>query len=252
MLVCALYSFFFSSRRRHTRCSRDWSSDVCSSDLGALLVAARRAGMNPEAIRAKWPRVAEIAFTSERKKMSTLHAPLSESQAREILSLAEAERLRRLAGVPAALHVKGAPERILAACSHHVVDGERKPLSEYDRRQYLFRNQELATRALRVIGLAVREFQGNLPPLKEETLETDLTFLGLAGVMDAPRSDAIEAIRRCKNAGIRVVMITGDHKLTAMAVAREMGILGGADRALTGEKLEKQSDEELRREGTHN
>jgi len=232
---------------------RDGSRWVVEGDPteGALLVAARRAGMNPEAIRAKWPRVAEIAFTSERKKMSTLHAPLSESQAREILSLAEAERLRRLAGVPAALHVKGAPERILAACSHHVVDGERKPLSEYDRRQYLFRNQELATRALRVIGLAVREFQGNLPPLKEETLETDLTFLGLAGMMDAPRSDAIEAIRRCKNAGIRVVMITGDHKLTAMAVAREMGILGEADRALTGEELEKMSDEELVREVTH-
>src|SRR5256712_245757 len=176
---------------------------------GALLVAARRARMDPDAIRAKWPRVAEIAFTSERKKMSTLHAPLSESQVREILSLPEAERLRHLAGVPAVLHVKGAPERILAACSHHVVDGERKPLSEYDRRQYLFRNQELATRALRVIGLAVREFQGDVPPLKEETLETDLTFLGLAGVMDAPRADAIEAVRRFKNAGIRGVGITG-------------------------------------------
>src|SRR5437899_7797501 len=183
--------------------------------------------------------------------MSTLPAPLSESQVREILSLPEAERLRHLAGVPVVLHVKGAPERILAACSHHMVVGERKPLSEYDRRQYLFRNQELATRALRVIGLAVREFQGDVPPLKEETLETDLTFLGLAGMMDAPRSDAIEAIRRCKNAGIRVVMITGDHKLTVMAMAGEMGILGEADRALTGEELEKMSDEELVREVTH-
>ena len=212
---------------------------------GALLVAARRAGMDPEAIRAKWPRFAEIAFTSERKKMSSLHAPLSASQIREILALPEGERLRRLEGGAANLHVKGAPERILAACSHHIVDGERKPLSEYDRKQYLFRNQELATRALRVLGFAVREFQGDLPPLKEEVLETDLTFLGLAGMMDAPRSDAIEAIRRCKKAGIRVVMITGDHKLTAMAVAREMGILGEGDRALAGEELEKMSDEEL-------
>src|SRR5213594_1880749 len=120
---------------------------------GALLVAARRAGMDPEAIRAKWPRVAEIAFTSERKKMSTLHAPLSEAEIHELLWLPEGDMLRRLDGVPAILHVKGAPERILAACSHHLVDGERKPLSEYDRKQYLFRNQELATRALRVIGL---------------------------------------------------------------------------------------------------
>src|SRR5947199_9857203 len=122
--------------------------------------------------------------------MSTLHAPLSESQAREILSLAEAERLRRLAGVPAALHVKGAPERILAACSHHVVDGERKPLSDNDRRQYLFRNQGLATRALHVIAHATREYSGDVPPLTDAALETDVTFLGLAGLMDARRADA--------------------------------------------------------------
>src|SRR3989442_1410663 len=173
---------------------------------------------------------------------------MAEPELREILALPEAERLRRLAGVPAVLHVKGAPERILAACSHHVVDGERKPFSEYDRKQYLFRNQELATRALRVIGFAVREFRADVPPLKEETLEVELTFLGLAGMMDAPRSDAIDAIRRCKKAGIRVVMITGDHKLTAMAVAREMGILQEGDRALSGEELEKLSDADLVRE----
>src|SRR6266571_6482970 len=169
---------------------KDGSRWVVEGDSteGALLVAARRAGMDPEIVRAKWPRVAEIAFTSERKKMSTLHAELSETELHEILALSEGERLRRLAGVPAVLHVKGAPERILAACSHHVVDGERKPLSAYDRKQYLFRNQELATRALRVIGFAVREFQGEVPPLTEETLEVDLTFLGLAGMMDAPRS----------------------------------------------------------------
>src|SRR5256886_6978068 len=215
---------------------------------GALLVAARRASLDPEAIRARWPRVAEIAFTSERKKMSTLHAQLSESDLREVLSLPEGERLRRLHGTPAVLHVKGAPERILASCSHHIVDGERKALSDFDRSQYQFRNQEMATRALRVIGFAVREFQADLPPLGEEALETDLTFLGLAGMMDAPRSDAIEAIRRCKKAGIPVVMITGDHKLTAMAVAREMGILGEGDLAFTGEELEKMSDEELLRQ----
>src|SRR5439155_1286880 len=208
------------------------ASVICSDKTGTLT----KGEMNVRAV---------IAFTSERKKMSSLHAPLSASQIREILALPEGERLRRLEGGAANLHVKGAPERILAACSHHIVDGERKPLSEYDRKQYLFRNQELATRALRVLGFAVREFQGDLPPLKEEVLETDLTFLGLAGMMDAPRSDAIEAIRRCKKAGIRVVMITGDHKLTAMAVAREMGILGEGDRALAGEELEKMSDEEL-------
>src|SRR5947209_15808898 len=188
---------------------------------GALIVAAVRAGLDVEAVRTRWPRVAELAFTSERKKMSTLHAALPASEVQHILAVPEAERHQRLKDLNLVLHVKGAPERILAACSHHLVDGERKPLTDDDRGQYLFRNQELATRALRVIAHATREFSGGVPPLTEAALETDLTFLGFAGMMDAPRADAIEAIRRCKKAGIRVVMITGDHKLTAMAVRSE-------------------------------
>ncbi len=215
---------------------------------GALIVAAVRAGLDVGAVRTRWPRVAEVAFTSERKKMSTLHAALPPSEVQEILAVPEGERHQRLQDLNLVLHVKGAPERILAACSHHVVDGERKPLSDNDRRQYLFRNQELATRALRVIAHATREFSGDVPPLTETALETDLTFLGFAGMMDAPRADAIEAIRRCKKAGIRVVMITGDHKLTAMAIAREMGILEEGKIALTGEELEKLYDEELLRQ----
>ena len=215
---------------------------------GALLVASRRAGLDPDEIRSAWPRVAEIAFTSERKKMSTLHARLSEAELREVLTVPEGERPERLRGREVVLHAKGAPERLLEACTHHLVDGERKPLSEYDRKQYLFENQEMASRALRVLGLGYREFSGDLPPLTEEGLERDLTFLGFAGMMDAPRSDAIAAIQRCKKAGIRVVMITGDHKLTAMAVAREMGILREGDLALTGEELEKIPDEELVRQ----
>jgi len=173
---------------------------------------------------------------------------LPASEVQHILAVPEAERHQRLKDLNLVLHVKGAPERILAACSHHLVDGERKPLTDDDRGQYLFRNQELAIRALRVIAHATREFSGGVPPLTEAALETDLTFLGFAGMMDAPRADAIEAIRRSKKAGIRVVMITGDHKLTAMAVAREMGILEEGEIALTGEELEKMSDEELLRQ----
>jgi len=215
---------------------------------GALLVAAIRADLDPDSIRADMPRLAEVAFTSERKKMSTLHAELSEPDLRAILSVPEGERHTRLEGAGAYLFVKGAPERVLATCAYHVVEGVRKPLTEYDRKQYLFRNQEMATRALRVLGFAVREFPREVPPLREDALETDLTFLGLAGMMDAPRADAIAAIERCKRAGIHVVMITGDHKLTAMAVAREMGILGEGERALTGEELGRMSDDELVRE----
>ena len=216
---------------------------------GALIVAARRAGLDADILQSEQPRVAEIAFTSERKMMSTLHAPVSAEALREILAVSEDRRHLTLAELGAkVLYVKGAPERVLAACTHHLVDGERRPLTDFDRKQYLFRSQEMATRALRVLGLASRSFPSEVPPIAEAGLEAGLTFLGLAGMMDAPRLDAIKAIEECKRAGIMVVMITGDHKLTAMAVAREMGLLGPGDRALMGEELDKISDEELGRD----
>src|SRR3989442_5072649 len=118
--------------------------------------------------------------------MSTLHAELWERDRRAILSVPEGERHTRLEGAGAYLFVKGAPERVLATCAYHVVEGVRKPLTEYDRKQYLFRNQEMATRALRVLGFAVREFPREVPPLREDALETDLTFLCLAAVKEGP------------------------------------------------------------------
>ena len=126
---------------------------------GALLVAAKRAGLDVDAVRSEWPRVAEIAFTSERKMMSTVHASVAEEALREILAVPEDRRHMALAEIgPKVLYVKGAPERVLAKCTHHLVDGEPQPLTDYDRKQYLFRNQELATRALRVLALASRRF----------------------------------------------------------------------------------------------
>jgi len=225
-----------------------WTVDGDATE-GALTVAAIRAGLDPTAVRAEFPRVAEIAFTSERKKMSTIHARVPGSDLPALLALPEGARAERLAGMGTKwLFVKGAPERILAACTKHLVDGEVRPLTDFDRKQYLYQNQEMATRALRVLGMAVREFPAELPAFQEDALERDLTFLGLVGMMDAPRADAIRAIEACKKAGVEVVMITGDHKLTAMAVAREMGILGEGELALTGEELEKRSDEELLRD----
>ena len=182
----------------------------------ALIVAGMRAGLTKESLETETPRVAEIAFSSERKKMSTIHAG---------------------SGGGRTAFVKGAPERILAGCTRILLAGEPRPLDDYTRNQILFRNQEMATRALRVLGLAYGELAPDIE-VKEENVETDLVFLGLAGMMDAPRRDAIAAVKRAKRAGIRIVMITGDHKLTAMAVAREMGILEKGDLALTGEDLD--------------
>ena len=246
-LVCGVLCNDASLKREGDR----W---VCEGDPteGALVVAAMRAGLDADVLRSEQPRVAELAFTSERKMMSTLHAPLSAQALQEILAVSEDRRHLSLAEIGAKmLYVKGAPERILNACTHHLVDGERIPLTEYDRKQYHFQNQEMATRALRVLGLASRSFPGDVPQLRAQGMESDLTFLGLVGMMDAPRQDAIGAIRRCKKAGIQVVMITGDHKLTAMAVAREMGILSEGERALTGEELERLPEDDLVRDVEH-
>ncbi len=246
-LVCGILCNDASIRREGER----WTCEGDPTE-GALVVAAMRAGLDADILRAEQPRVAEIAFTSERKMMSTLHAPLSAQALHEILAVSEDRRHLSLAEVGAKLlYVKGAPERILAACTHHLVQGERKPLTDYDRKQYLFQNQEMATRALRVLGLASRSFPGELPPIRDRGLEEGLTFLGLVGMMDAPRTDAVKAIERCKKAGIQVVMITGDHKLTAMAVAREMGILAEGERALTGEELDHIPEEDLIRDVEH-
>ena len=196
----------------------------------ALIVAGMRAGLTKEALEADSPRLAEIPFSPERKMMSTVHSGQ--------------------VGDRRVVYVKGAPERVLAASDRILLDGEERAFDDYTRQQILFRNQEMATRALRVLGLAYREVPSDTPA-KEEVLETGLVFLGLVGMMDAPRRDAIEAIRRATKAGIKVVMITGDHKLTAMAVAREMGILEKGDLALTGEALEALSDVQLREQVEH-
>ena len=243
-LVCGVLCNDASLRREGER----WTCEGDPTE-GALVVAAMRAGLDADILRSEQPRVAEIAFTSERKLMSTLHAPLSAQALREILAVSEDRRHLSLAEIGAKmLYVKGAPERVLAACTHQLVQGERRPLTDYDRKQYLFQNQEMATRALRVLGLASRSFPEEVPPIREQALEEGLTFLGLVGMMDAPRLDAMTAIDRCKKAGIQVVMITGDHKLTAMAVAREMGILAEGERALTGEELDKVPEDDLLRD----
>ncbi len=199
----------------------------------ALVVAGMRAGLRKEALEEAMPRVLEIAFSSVRKKMSTVHA------------------VRRDPGGNVAevgayvVYVKGAPERILAGCDRILLHGRLQPLDQFTRRQIAFQNQEMATRALRVLAFAYKE-SVDVPELEEDALEAGLVLLGLAGMMDAPRKEAIDAIRLASAAGIEVVMITGDHKLTAMAVAREMGILQKGDLALTGEELDELSDDELR------
>jgi P-type Ca2+ transporter type 2C len=190
---------------------------------GALLVAARKAGLSSEALDQHLPRVGEVPFSSERKLMSTLHRD-SKQQERGIL------------------FTKGAPDVLLTRCTRELVGEERRPLTQERRAQILETNEALAGEALRTLGVAARWLTGDAlaqhAPHPDERLEQDLVFAGLIGIIDPPRPEAKEAVARARRAGIRPLMITGDHPRTAVVIARELGITTD-DRSITGAELDK-------------
>jgi Ca2+-transporting ATPase len=190
---------------------------------GALVVAAVKAGLRETEMRLENPRIEEIPFSSERKRMSTIH---------------------QMADGKNTAFMKGAPEVVLQRCSHILEDGGIRELNEAEKTKILKVNEEMAQAALRVLGFACRECAEPIE-CSEEHIEHHMVFVGLAGMMDPPREEAIEAISVCKQVGIKSIMITGDHKLTAVAIAKEMGIYKDGDMVLTGEELESISEEEL-------
>jgi len=194
---------------------------------GALTVLAAKAGLWPDELNQKFPRLAEIPFTSERKRMTTIHETPQGKVA----------------------YSKGAPEIILASCRYHLKDGEEKPLTEEDKEKIISLAQEMAAAALRVLALAYKKlsFDSSFPEFfdfQSASMEQDMVFVGLAGMIDPPREEAKEAVKRCSEAGIKSVMITGDHKLTAVAIARELGILQDG-LVVTGNELDNLSEAEL-------
>ncbi|MBF2099427.1 MAG: cation-translocating P-type ATPase [Gloeomargaritaceae cyanobacterium C42_A2020_066] len=201
---------------------------------GALLSAAGKIGLRQSDLAAVLPRMAEVAFTSERKRMSVLcrrEAPDSPGPA-------------WLAGSPYWLMSKGSSELILERCTHMQVGSQIEPLAPTHRQAILERNNQLAKEGLRVLGFAAAG-RPALPDEPLETWESDLVWLGLVAMLDAPRPEAREAVARCRQAGIRVVMITGDHPLTAQTIARDLGIAQMADPVVTGVELNHLTPAEL-------
>jgi Ca2+-transporting ATPase len=195
----------------------------------ALIVAARKAGLEKEALDARFTRLGEVPFSSERKLMSTIHS--------------DADRHERLLAF-----TKGAPDVLLARCSHELVGEEAVPLTDSRRGALRETNEELAGAGLRTLAVAFRSLPKDGFKLEavDQRVEENLVFLGLIGMMDPPRSEARPAVALAQTAGIRVMMITGDHPKTAMAVATELGITA-TERAVTGAQLERISDEALER-----
>jgi Ca2+-transporting ATPase len=198
---------------------------------GALLVAARKAGLQSDVLDQRLPRVGEVPFSSERKLMSTVHRD-TEQDDRGIV------------------FTKGAPDVLLGRCRFEVVGTGTRPLTA-DRRDEIRRtNEALASEALRTLGVAARwlpvSVLDDAPDPVDGRVEQDLVFAGLIGMIDPPRAEAKNAVSRATEAGIRVLMITGDHPGTAAVIARELGISRG-EPALTGAELEKESPDALAR-----
>jgi len=180
----------------------------------ALLVSAKKAGINVESLQQKAKRVSEIEFTSKRKLMTTVHAFENKNIA----------------------FTKGAPEEIVKLCDRVLIDGRIKRMSKAYRERILSVNDKFTSQALRVLGFCYKEIgQGTA----RGNIEKDMVFLGLQAMIDPPRPEVKDAVDKCSSAGIRVIMVTGDHVGTARAIAKEIGIQG---RAITGDELEKLDD----------
>ncbi len=189
----------------------------------AIVRKAYVMGINKTEREKETPRVSEISFDSVRKCMTTLHR----------------------SGTGILVITKGAPDIIIDKCTTVATKEGISPLDKYIKHDIINKNSEMADKALRVLAVCTKNIKHLPHKVKEDEIEQDLTFIGLIGMIDPPREEATEAVRTCKTAGIRPVMVTGDHILTAKAIGAKLGILTERDKAMTGEELSRISQEDL-------
>jgi Ca2+-transporting ATPase len=189
----------------------------------ALLSYAQKNGKNKNELEKEMPRVAEVPFDSMRKMMTTVHK----------------------SGDKFLQYTKGAPDEILKKSTHMLTDKGIVPLTDRLRQEIDNQNQNMGKKALRVLGSALRYWDSLPQDTSSENLEKDLVFIGLAGMIDPVRPEVKDAIDKCREAGIRPIMITGDHKVTAVAIAAELGIISDESQAVTGQELSQISDTDL-------
>ena len=193
----------------------------------AIVDVALQYGVNKNEAEEKYKRVSEVPFDSERKRMTTINKHPNGTLI---------------------VNVKGGLDEVLSVTKNIYVDGAVRAISEEDIATIKEQNNQMAQNALRVLAIAQKEISDIPSNVIADTIETDLTFVGLLGMIDPARPEVIEAVKKCRTAGIRPIMITGDHKVTAVAIAQEIGMFNEGDIALTGSELEKISDEELYRD----
>ena len=203
----------------------DESGKVTGEPTEAALVAwANKLGADKTTLKARFLRCGEAPFDSTRKLMSTVHVN----------------------GSGCIQYTKGAPDVLIGKCAYYIdSDGRRVPMTDEYRAEILRANKAMADRALRVLACAERVWDAKPVNFEPETLEQELCFMGLCGMIDPVRPEVVDAIAECREAGIRPIMITGDHIDTAVAIAKELGILTDGSEAITGAQLNEMSDEEF-------
>jgi Ca2+-transporting ATPase len=197
---------------------------------GALVLAAKHLGFEKEQLEKEWPRVAEIPFTSERKRMTTIHQTAPE--------LARTDLPWR--GAPYAAISKGAVDSLLDTSDYVFVEDEVKPMDDELHGRIVKANTQFASQGQRVLGVAFRPWEGSELPEDTSVLESEQIFVGLIAMMDPPRPEVRQAVKTARTAGIRPIMITGDHPLTAMQIARDLTIADGGG-CMAGQELEPKS-----------
>ncbi len=190
---------------------------------GALIYMAQQFHINHDELELQFPRLYEQPFDSERKRMSTVHQTEPDCYT---------------------VYTKGAVDEMLHLCSHILTEQGVREITDIDKRNILSLCHQMSEKALRVLGFASKNIH-TLPDEDGQNLEYDMTFIGITGMIDPPRKEVAQSVKTCKAAGIRTVMITGDHKTTALAIARELGIWEKGNTLLSGEDLERMSDREL-------
>ncbi|MBQ8150289.1 MAG: cation-translocating P-type ATPase, partial [Clostridia bacterium] len=189
----------------------------------ALVNFACSVGLKKQDLEKATPRVDEAPFDSGRKMMSTVHD----------------------LGGSYVQYTKGGPDVVLARCAYYYENGENKPMTEQKRAEIMAANKAMADKALRVLACAMKEYDALPADVEPESIENELVFIGLTGMIDPVRPEVKDAVDKCRDAGIRAVMITGDHIDTAIAIARDLGLLTEPNQAIMGSRLDDLTDEEL-------
>ncbi|MBD2344774.1 cation-translocating P-type ATPase [Anabaena subtropica] len=212
---------------------------------GALVTLAGKAGIEKDQWNYKLPRVSEFPFSSERKRMSVIAQVEQVATGEPAMTAIDPALAGLVNSEPYMMFTKGSPELILARCTAINLGVDSAPLNDEQRQQILATNDQMAAKGLRVLGFAYKPLAEVPPEGSDETSEQGMVWLGLVGMLDAPRPEVRAAVQECREAGIRPIMITGDHQLTARAIATDLGIAQEGDRVLTGQELQRMSDQEL-------